>query len=298
MCKERLADAQKQLGGLRQAVSDLKARVPKAKGTNGPGAYSMTHAPNWRIDEDTQKSQKQVDAIVNDIVRSILVGSDEELLTGQAIYDGVLRHPRLLALREEQKDGKAEEKRQMENEMIIGRLASAITTLKRGCHTLHQWHAYQSILTAIAPDLGEDHGRDNAMLKRRFKIYADVAEKAMLRRQAIDDEKADPSEPWFNEKKAEYSNKLSKMHPTAFQKAQQVWEDETQCSANTDDVVKNCDRAPGNHPAACAQELRASNGQLDGPSQGGRPPRPRLCKAAPRGRGNPCAHGGEGRQQD
>ena len=59
MCKERLADAQAQLGGLRQAVSDLKARVPKAKGTNGAGAYSMTHAPNWRIDEDTQKSQKQ-----------------------------------------------------------------------------------------------------------------------------------------------------------------------------------------------------------------------------------------------
>ena len=49
VCKEKLADAQAQLGGLRQAVSDLKARVPKAKGTNGAGAYSMTHAPNWRI---------------------------------------------------------------------------------------------------------------------------------------------------------------------------------------------------------------------------------------------------------
>ena len=49
VCKERLADAQAQLGGLRQAVSDLKARVPKAKGTNGAGAYSMTHAPNWRL---------------------------------------------------------------------------------------------------------------------------------------------------------------------------------------------------------------------------------------------------------
>ena len=85
----------------------------------------MTQAPNWRIEPDTQKSQQQVNAIVNDIVRSILVGSDEELLTGQAIYDGVLRHPRLLALRNEQKQGKAEEKMHMENEMIIGRKATA-----------------------------------------------------------------------------------------------------------------------------------------------------------------------------
>ena len=30
---------------------------------------------------------------------------------------------------------------------------------------------------AIAPDLGEDHGRYNAMLKRRFKIYAEAESK-------------------------------------------------------------------------------------------------------------------------
>jgi hypothetical protein len=40
-----------------------------------------------------------------------------------------------------------------------------------------------------------DSAKYNAMLKRRFKIYANVAEKAMLRRHAIDadddDEEAD-----------------------------------------------------------------------------------------------------------
>jgi hypothetical protein len=111
-------------------VKELKARVATAEQTVGSAKYNMTHPPNWTTDEAHKKSQHQVNGIVSEIVRHMLVKSGEELLTGQAIYDGVLTHPRLVALRVEQQEQAAHTKTDAENAMVVDRLAGAIAMLK------------------------------------------------------------------------------------------------------------------------------------------------------------------------
>jgi hypothetical protein len=55
--------------------------------------------------------------------------------------------------------------------MIIDRLAAAIKFLKRKSLTLVQWHAYQSILTAIAPPADED--ATSGLKEARSELEAD-----------------------------------------------------------------------------------------------------------------------------
>jgi hypothetical protein len=64
----------------------------------------------------------------------------------------------LKCFRDKQQQSKATEKANAENELLVARLFDAIAKLKKMSNTLEQWHAYQSILTAIAPDLEEVSG--------------------------------------------------------------------------------------------------------------------------------------------
>ena len=136
-----------------------------------------------------------------------------------------------------------------ENELIVERLGAALKKLKKTSQTLEQWHAYQTILTAIAPDTSDSAGCDarayQAMLKKRFKIYKNVADSAADRRLAIDVD--DPSAVWCLAKKKAYRNKLSLKHPDAFLKGAAVWDSETQASANECDVIVDHDM----HRLAC-----------------------------------------------
>ena len=211
----------------------------------GGGGVDMTHAPVF-LDTTSEPVQKAVKKTVTEVVRRVLSAAGPSELTGEAIYDGIFNHPRLTTFRDKHQQSSASEKVNTENELLIDRLADAITKLKKMSNTLEQWHAYQSILTAIAPDLEEDTEtvtKYNAMLKRRFKIWPAVAQKAAARRQAIDLEEIDA--PWFQAKKKEYSNKLSRKYPDAFKQAEAVWSDETQVSANENDIEEHHDFSPG-----------------------------------------------------
>jgi len=143
----------------------------------------------------------------------------------------------------------ADDKWNEENELIVERLGAALKKLKKTSQTLEQWHAYQTILTAIAPDTSDSAGCDagayQAMLKKRFKIYKNVADSAADRRLAIDVD--DPSAVWCLAKKKAYRNKLSLKHPDAFLKGAAVWDSETQASANECDVIVDHDMHRGNH---------------------------------------------------
>jgi hypothetical protein len=104
-----------------------------------------------------------------------------------------------------------------------------------------------TVLSHLEPNYKDTEtiAKYNAMLKRRFKIWPAVAQKAAARRQAIDLDELHA--PWFQAKKKEYSNKLSRKYPEAFKQADAVWADETQVSANENDIEEQHDFSPGNH---------------------------------------------------
>jgi hypothetical protein len=146
---------------MRQAFDDMRKRKEELQYSSSSGGGSgkhldMTHAPVFH-DMD---SKNKINTAVNEIVRGMLTHTAEEMLTGQAIYNGVLRHPRLMQFRDERSQLHADAKTNEEKAQIIERLAAAIATLKKRSMNLAQCHAYQSILTAIAPD-GDDETFDS-----------------------------------------------------------------------------------------------------------------------------------------
>jgi hypothetical protein len=148
-----------QLGGLRAAYNSMKERSRELEMVRqgGGGGVDMTHAPVF-LDTTSEPVLKDVNRAVTEVVRNVLSAADGSELKGEAIYKGFFAHPRLKCFRDKQQQSKATEKANAENELLVARLFDAIAKLKKMSNTLEQWHAYQSILTAIAPDLEEVSG--------------------------------------------------------------------------------------------------------------------------------------------
>jgi hypothetical protein len=118
---------------------------------------------------------------------------------------------------------------------IVERLKTSLQLLKNSTSRLHEWHAYSSILTAVAPS--EANSVDFDEVLRRLEIGAVALEKAVVRKTLIDDEGVESR--WFAEKKKKRSDAFVIKHKDHLPTLLSFWDSNTQASANTSDLQWN-----------------------------------------------------------
>ena len=88
---------------------------------------------------------------------------------------------------------------------IVERLTKAIKTLKSMTMSMHHWHAYSAILTAIAPEVGDVEALKEFATETGCSVK--TLSLGMLRRGLID--RDDGAGLWYEEHKQQYRNKFA-----------------------------------------------------------------------------------------
>ena len=88
---------------------------------------------------------------------------------------------------------------------IVERLTKAIKTLKSMTMSMHHWHAYSAILTAIAPEAGDVDALKEFATETGCSVK--TLSLGMLRRGLID--RDDGAGLWYEEHKQQYRNKFT-----------------------------------------------------------------------------------------
>jgi hypothetical protein len=190
-----------------------------------------------------QLAHHHVNNMVRDLLSAALKGADDDDdsaagLNAAHILEAFLNHnvtKRVLnSLKETPIGGLAGATRDIVvDAQIVERLRTSLQLLKNSTSSKNEWHAYSSILTAIAPSEVDSIDFDKVL--KRLEVGSTALSKAVRRRTLIDDDDDDDA-PWFQEDKKKRSDAFVIQHEQHVKTLLSFWDSNTQASANTSDL--------------------------------------------------------------
>ena len=213
-----------------------------------PPLRPYSHAPKHATPDPALESEESDDQLsrmfVNNVVKELLGGLENagggDDVKGTRILRGFLNNKRVgelvnrLLAGDEQLPGNAG--RLQTDTRMADRLAEAISLLKNKTSSLHEWHAYSSILTALTPSAESESWEFTQVLKRLDLSSDKALLAAAARKSSLIETDSDAEELWFAQEKRKYKNSFAEKQSKHIPTIENFWITNTQASPGINSV--------------------------------------------------------------
>ena len=109
-------------------------------------------------------------------------------------------------------------------------MAETVSLLKNKTSSLHEWHAYSSILTALTPSAESESWEFTQVLKRLDLSSDKALLAAAARKSSLIETDSDAEELWFAQEKRKYKNSFAEKQSKHIPTIENFWITNTQAS--------------------------------------------------------------------